>query len=207
MFERFTHEAREIVVGAQRHARRLGHSWIGCEHLLLAATESPPSPARRALDARGVTLERLTAALTDEVAEPATRHATDREALATLGINLDEVRDAAEAAFGPGALDRLTVERRCRRWFGRGRFRRRDPCRSRRLRASGHIPFTRRAKRCLELALREAVALKQKHIGADHIVLALLRCDDTMAWRLLMRLDVDPAALRAHVAQAVQQAA
>ena len=33
MFERFTDTAREIVVQAQANARRLGHNWIGCEHL------------------------------------------------------------------------------------------------------------------------------------------------------------------------------
>ena len=37
MFERFTADGREIVVAAQKHARRLGHNYIGCEHLLLSA--------------------------------------------------------------------------------------------------------------------------------------------------------------------------
>jgi ATP-dependent Clp protease ATP-binding subunit ClpA len=35
MFERFTPDARTVVVHAQEHARRLGHRYIGCEHLLL----------------------------------------------------------------------------------------------------------------------------------------------------------------------------
>ena len=37
MFERFTDTARHVVVQAQHDARRLGHNYIGCEHLLLAA--------------------------------------------------------------------------------------------------------------------------------------------------------------------------
>ena len=43
MFERFTAEARLVVVQAEEHARRLGHDWLGCEHILLAVagTETP----------------------------------------------------------------------------------------------------------------------------------------------------------------------
>jgi len=40
MFERFTEEARAVVVGAQLHARRLGHGYPGCEHLLLALSSA-----------------------------------------------------------------------------------------------------------------------------------------------------------------------
>ena len=40
MFERFTDGARQVVVRAQEDARRLGHSYIGSEHLLLAAAEA-----------------------------------------------------------------------------------------------------------------------------------------------------------------------
>ena len=40
MFERFTGGARAAVVQAQKHARRLGHRYIGCEHLLLAAASA-----------------------------------------------------------------------------------------------------------------------------------------------------------------------
>ena len=43
MLERFTDDARAVVVQAQRHARRLGHRYIGCEHLLLGlvGTDGP----------------------------------------------------------------------------------------------------------------------------------------------------------------------
>ena len=46
MFERFTDTARHIVVQAQADARRLGHNYIGCEHLLLAAAAAASRPAR-----------------------------------------------------------------------------------------------------------------------------------------------------------------
>ena len=45
MFERFTEGARQVVVRAQENARRLGHNYIGCEHLLLAAAEAGGRPA------------------------------------------------------------------------------------------------------------------------------------------------------------------
>ena len=54
MFERFTAGARAVVVQAQEHARRLGHGYIGCEHLLLAAA-SVGEPAGAALREQGVT--------------------------------------------------------------------------------------------------------------------------------------------------------
>ena len=54
MFERFTGQARTVVIQAQDHARRLGHNYIGCEHLLLAAA-STAEPASAVLREHGVT--------------------------------------------------------------------------------------------------------------------------------------------------------
>ena len=60
MFERFTDGARQVVVRAQEDARRLGHNYIGCEHLLLAASEAG-EPAGVVLRDQGVTPERVEA--------------------------------------------------------------------------------------------------------------------------------------------------
>ena len=54
MFERFTHDARGAVAQAQEHARRLGHHYIGCEHLLLAVA-SADAPASAAVTGHSVT--------------------------------------------------------------------------------------------------------------------------------------------------------
>ncbi|HEY1002252.1 MAG TPA: Clp protease N-terminal domain-containing protein, partial [Streptosporangiaceae bacterium] len=62
MFERFTDTARHVVVQAQADARRLGHNYIGCEHLLLAAAAAA-EPASAVLRDQGVTPERIEAAL------------------------------------------------------------------------------------------------------------------------------------------------
>lgn len=51
----------------------------------------------------------------------------------------------------------------------------------------GHIPFTRPAKKALELALRESMALGNSHIGAEHVLLGLLRADDMAAELLAAR--------------------
>ena len=118
MFERFTGTARRVVVQAQEDARRLGHNYIGCEHLLLAAAAAG-EPAGMVLRDHGVTPERVEAEIVRTVgrgrtADPPGR--LDREALAFIGIDLDVVRARIEAAFGPDALTRgLPATRRRRR--------------------------------------------------------------------------------------------
>ena len=82
---------------------------------------------------------------------------SDAEALATLGIDLDEVRRQVEEAFGPGALERTRRPARRRRWLRRATSRSRKD-----------------AKKVLELALREAMRLKHNYIGSEHILLGML---------------------------------
>lgn len=157
MFERFSSDARATVVGAQEVARRRGAASIGTVHLLLALA-AQDGPATRALTATGVTapdLERLGAAA--ECGD-----VLDADALAALGIDLDTVRARTDAAFGPGSLDRP------------GRSGRR-----------GHIPFTKDAKKALELSLREALHEGSRSIDSGHVLLALLRADGTTAHRTL----------------------
>jgi hypothetical protein len=61
---------------------------------------------------------------------------------------------------------------------------------------SGEIPFTPRAKKVLELALREALSLGNNHIGTEHLLLALVRENDGVATRILLGCDADAAAIR-----------
>ena len=67
---------------------------------------------------------------------------------------------------------------------------------------SGHIPFTPRAKKTLELSLREALAIKHNYIGTEHILLGLIREGDGVAVQIL-RDRVDLLELRAAVLDAV----
>ena len=66
---------------------------------------------------------------------------------------------------------------------------------------SGHIPFTPRAKKVLELSQREALQLSHNYIGTEHILLGLLREGEGVAVQALGNLDVDLAALRQAVMQ------
>lgn len=203
MFERFTKPARNAVVQAQQEARDLRHDWVGTEHVLIALVRESDSAGVATLIRLGVEPDACREAVTAVVGRPDANFADDdAEALRAFGIELDEVRRRAERAFGKGALDTPTTGGDPER---SGRFRRR------RLgpddRAPGHIPFAHRAKKALELALREAIARKDKHIGTEHIVLALLRSDDNITTAVFERLGLDPRATRAEVIADLREAA
>ena len=229
MFERFSDGARRIVVQAQHDARRLGHNYIGTEHLLLAVTEAD-TPASAVLRDQGVTPEYVEAEILRTIgrgsADPL--HGLDREALAAIGIDLDVVRARLDAAFGPDALDRAVLAHRRAGQrgslgrhpaLGKGPVARLMHVRHRRARRAafpgpgpqalsqrfpgpvprGHIPFTPRAKKSLELSLREAVVLHDDYIGVQHLALAQLATRDGMARTILSALGASPDSLRAAI--------
>ena len=127
MFERFTKEARVVMVLAQDEATALQAARIGPEHLLLGLA-ADPGTAARVLEPLGLGHAALRADLEE------TGDGLDADALASIGIDLEEIRRRAEASFGPGALER---GRRARERY---------------------VPFTPGAKKALELALREALS-------------------------------------------------
>jgi ATP-dependent Clp protease ATP-binding subunit ClpA len=181
MFERFTEPARRAVVDAQEEARDLRHGYIGTEHLLLALLREPSSVARRALDRLGVERDAVRSDVVRLVGEgPRNRLGEqDAEALRSIGIDLDEVRRRLEEAFGTGALERRDRVRHD--WRRRGRC---EPIAGH-VPFTGHIPFTPRAKKVLELSLREARQLGHGYIGTEHILLGLVRERQGMAARIL----------------------
>ncbi len=185
MFERFTEDARRAVVGAQQEARSLGHGWIGTEHLLLAVLADESTGVSAALRRLGLDAVRVRAQVLAEVGAGV----DDETALRDLGIDLDAVRQRVEQRFGPGALDAPPAGRR----GGLLRRRRRPPapCGA----PSGHIPFTPRAKKSLELALREALAQHSREIRSTHVVLGLMR-EEGLAARVVTRLGVRPDTVR-----------
>jgi ATP-dependent Clp protease ATP-binding subunit ClpA len=218
VFERFTESARTIVIATQDEARRLEHGQISTPHLLLGLLTSDIGPV---LVEHGITAEavdrELTALLSQGTGDTPSGQAPgrtlhdldDAEMLASLGIDVAKIREAVEASFGPGALERVPDgEPRPRtllaRLVGRlpgprggaepqdevSRLRRSNPRRSVRL------PFSPAAKKSLELSLREALRLHDRTIDADHLALGLLRTSDGAAAAILSRLDVDIPALR-----------
>jgi ATP-dependent Clp protease ATP-binding subunit ClpA len=203
MFERFTTEARAVVTGAQEQGRELGHAYIGTEHLLLSmlAIDDGMSALLRA---RGVTLDTARAAVQQYVQRPPEGLTpSDADALRAIGIDLDEVRRRLAENFGPDALAR-PPEEPVRRRFG---LRRRRHARPASAPGSGHIPFSPRAKKVLELSLREALRLKHRSIGTEHILLGLIREGEGLAALILSRAKVDLGELRRVVENSFRDAA
>src|SRR6188768_1355395 len=110
MFERFTHDARAVVVSTQDVCRRLGVDEVRPVHLLLALTEERSGVADL-LAAHGITPDAVSGAL--GAPRPASREPLgddDAAALRSLGIDLDAIRDAVDRQFGEGALDGALAE-------------------------------------------------------------------------------------------------
>jgi Clp amino terminal domain, pathogenicity island component len=70
---------------------------------------------------------------------------------------------------------------------------------------TGQIPFTPRAKKVLELALREAVSLGHNHIGTEHILLGIVRENEGVAAQILLDLGADAEKVRNAVVQGLSR--
>lgn len=182
MFERFSRTARVAVVLAQEEARDLGSGEIRPEHLLVAVLQSAGSGLDTLLTGHGLTVPDIRSRLATDSLDDA-----DADALRTIGIDLRAVRDSVARSFGSDALDNALNT------SGRRRRRR-------------HLPFTRGAKKALELSLREAVAHKDNVIGCEHLLLGIIRGGDPRAAELLSA-HVQPDALRAEIVALLDAAA
>jgi ATP-dependent Clp protease ATP-binding subunit ClpC len=94
------------------------------------------------------------------------------KALEALGINLEQVREQVQEIIGQGQQS-----------------------------PSGHIPFTPRAKKVLELSLREALQLGHSYIGTEHLLLGLIREGEGVAAQVLTKLGADTNKVRQQVIQ------
>ncbi|MET7773821.1 Clp protease N-terminal domain-containing protein [Nocardia sp. NPDC005366] len=162
MFERFSKSARSAVVIAQEDARELRSSTIEVEHVLLGLLAQAEPELRDLLAEAGVTRDGVKRTLARrDGGGPLGQE--DAQALRSIGIDLDAVRESLEANFGQDVLERPAPEENGG-FFGRDRGMR-----------FGHIPFTRDAKKALELSVREALARKDKSIESGHVLLGILR--------------------------------
>lgn len=154
MFERFTKDARAVVQGAMEHAERASAQYVDAGHLLLALLDRKASRASFALAAVGLSDHRD--AVVRGLAEARRRAGlsrADTEALAGLGIDVSDIVARMEEVHGAGVMsgDRGSSDRR----------------------PGGRRSFDRSAKAVLERALRIAVAHRDRHIGDEHLLLAL----------------------------------
>jgi ATP-dependent Clp protease ATP-binding subunit ClpC len=94
------------------------------------------------------------------------------KALEALGINLEGVREQVQEIIGQGQQA-----------------------------PTGHIPFTPRAKKVLELSLREALQLGHSYIGTEHLLLGLIREGEGVAAQVLTKLGADTNKVRQQVIQ------
>jgi ATP-dependent Clp protease ATP-binding subunit ClpA len=178
MFERFSNEAKNAVIRARDEAVGAGHDHLGCDHLLIGLIAGRGAAAE-ALTAAGLDVTGLRARLPGSPA--AGPDPLDGDALASVGIDLDAVRRATEATFGPGALDRGRPKRRG------GRL------------TSLAAPPDQDFKKSLELGHRVTVQLRQPAVTTGHLLIGLIDQANNAALDLLAAEGTDLAALRADV--------
>ncbi|MFC9531841.1 Clp protease N-terminal domain-containing protein [Streptomyces sp. NPDC056975] len=236
MFERFSPDARTVVVHTQEHARRLGHNHVGPEHLLLALV-SLDQPASAVLREHGVTPEGVEEEIVRLVGLGAGSRlfgTLNRDALASVGIDIDAVRARIEESFGPEALARADSTVHGGRRPSRRGPRRAVPtalaCHWHRRRAArrpvltaaaaapaglyqaagarpgGHIRFSPRAKESLANTVREAQARHDSYIGVEHLSLSLITMTSGLVPSVLSALGASAPALRTAITDRYRQA-
>jgi ATP-dependent Clp protease ATP-binding subunit ClpA len=198
-----------------REALQLGHNYIGTEHILLGLIHEGEGVAAKALESLGISLDAVRQQVEEiigqgqqapsghipftprakQVLELSLREALQlghnyigtehillglirehdgvaAKALESLGIGLELVREQVEEIIGQGQQA-----------------------------PSGHIPFTPRAKKVLELSRRESGQLGHNYIGTEHILLGLLREGRGVAAQVLVKLGADLNRVRQQVIQ------
>jgi ATP-dependent Clp protease ATP-binding subunit ClpA len=171
MFERFTQDARAVVVEAQASATELGSARIDPLHLLAGLFRTPSGSARTLLMAFDLSPGDIAEEL-DRVRRRGGMSDSDAEALGEFGIDVAQIVERVEQLHGKGVLAGRV---------GQGR--------------RGHIPFSPESKTALEQSLRQALDLGDKHIGEEHILLALAALPGPAA-DVLARHGIDPPAIR-----------
>jgi len=153
-------DAEPYLAAGAELARRIGHNYIGTEHILSVLIRNRDSEATRVLALLGVGAEAVEAALACWLPSSTGSAKIDPQALAELGIDFDAVRERVEQTFGRGALERSRAS------------------------CLGICP---RLKLALAYALDHAAG---GPLGAEHVLLGMLTVDDSVAARVLGELGV-----------------
>jgi ATP-dependent Clp protease ATP-binding subunit ClpA len=169
---------RYLAAGAEE-ARRLGVSYVGTEHVLLALTRDPDGGAARVLGQLGVAHRDITgSAFLAGVWAPR----IDADALAALGVDLEAVRERLEETFGPGALEEARA---------------------------GMLEPTDAGIQCIAPRLKQALAHAIERAGDqpvrdEHVLLGMLHVPDSLAARALAELGVSLEAAEAIVEREIR---
>lgn len=137
MDAKFSPRVRDVLTYSREEAMRLGHDYIGTEHLLLGLIR----------DGEGVAIKILT----------------------NLGVSLSDLRKSIENSIKPGA-SRVTN--------------------------SNNIPLVKQAEKSLKLTYLEAKVFKSQIIGTEHLLLAILKDEDSVATKILKNFNVDYVAAK-----------
>jgi ATP-dependent Clp protease ATP-binding subunit ClpA len=180
MFERFTTRARAVVVLAQEEARETRAARISPQHLLLALLQDTESVAVQVLHDLGASPDQLRESLGRRRLTTAGLDESEVEALRSIGIDAEEVVRRVESELG-------TPMEQVGRW------------------TAAHIPFDKDAKKVLELSLREAIALGDKEIGTQHVLLGLVRDASGAVAEAFADAGVTLPAARAAAAEALKR--
>ncbi|MEU5838052.1 Clp protease N-terminal domain-containing protein [Streptomyces diacarni] len=169
MFEYFTDRAKQALVLSQDEALTLGHDFIGTEHLLLGLIGTDQSTAGDVLREQGVELARAreeTVRVLEAAGVAATGGQPAKDALSSLGIDVEEVKRQADNSFGAGTFQ------------------------------YPRPAYTSDAKKALEQTLTEARALGRERFGTEHVLLGMLTAGQGRGLEVLAACDVDPGGLR-----------
>ncbi len=132
MEARFSPRVKDVITYSREEALRLGHDYIGTEHLLLGMV--------REGEGMGIKI------------------------LKSLGVQMDELRKEIEASIRPHAKNTVSL---------------------------GNIPLVKQAEKALKVTYLEAKLFNSNVIGTEHLLLAILKDDDSVVTRILRRFNVD----------------
>ena len=132
MEARFSPRVKDVITYSREEALRLGHDYIGTEHLLLGLVR----------DGEGMAIR----------------------VLISLGINLQELRHNIENSIKPTTKKTTGL---------------------------GNIPLIRQAEKALKLTYLEAKVYKAEEIGTEHLLLSILKDEDSVATQTLKKFNVD----------------
>jgi Clp amino terminal domain, pathogenicity island component len=194
MFEHLDERSRGVVDFAQQHARELGHNYLGTEHLLYGLSCSGGTVADL-LAERGCRPPDVTREIVALIGRGLPDHQPDA-LLATLGIDLDQVRERVAATFGSDAMTRvITRTPPRRRWWPGQRWwpgchdGRPNPSTLLGTRCLGLAP---RVKKVLDLAVQRNVP---QPVPPEQLLVAILDEGEGVACQILARRGVDLAEL------------